>query len=90
MYCSRSCAATNRAARLLRTLMLSPDQARLRAAIVDRGLTLTDVANACGVTRGAVGQWFINGPNGRSIPERHMTTIRGMLTEPNATTRRFK
>jgi len=59
--------------------MLSPDQARLRAAIVDHGLTLTDVANACGVTRGAVGQWFINGANGRPIPERHMTTIRGLV-----------
>jgi transcriptional regulator with XRE-family HTH domain len=71
--------------------MLSPDQARLRAAIVDHGLTLTDVADACGVTRGAVGQWFLNGPNGRPIPERHMTTIRRLLTEPkNATTRRFK
>jgi CRISPR-associated endonuclease Cas1 len=89
-FCSLSCAATNRAARPLRTLKLSPDQARLRAAIVDHGLTLTDVANACGVTRGAVGQWFINGPNERPIPERHMATIRRLLTEPNATTRRFK
>jgi hypothetical protein len=90
VFCSLSCVATNRAARPLITLMLSPDQARLRAAIVDRGLTLTDVADACGVTRGAVGQWFINGPNGRSIPERHMATIRRLLTEPNATTGRFK
>jgi transcriptional regulator with XRE-family HTH domain len=76
-FCSLSRAATNRAARALRTL--SPDQTRLRAAIADRGLTLTDVANACGVTRGAVGQWFIDGPNGRPIPERHMATIRGLL-----------
>jgi hypothetical protein len=85
VFCNLRCAATNRAA-----IMLSPDQARLRAAIFDRGLALTDVANACGVTKAAVGQWFNKGPNGRSIPDRHMTTIRRLLAEPNATTRRSK
>jgi hypothetical protein len=85
VFCSLRCAATNRAA-----IMLSPDQARLRAAIFDRGLTLTDVANACGVTKAAVGQWFNKGPNGRPIPDRHMATIRGLLAEPNATMCRLK
>jgi hypothetical protein len=64
--------------------MLSPDQARLRAAIFDRGLTLTDVADACGVTKAAVGQWFNKGPNGRPIPDRHMVTIQGLLAGPNS------
>jgi hypothetical protein len=85
VFCSLRCAASNRAA-----IMLLPDQARLRAAIFDRGLTLADVADACGVSKAAVGQWFNKGPNGRPIPDRHMVTIRGLVTEPNATTRRFK
>jgi hypothetical protein len=62
--------------------VLSPDQAHLRAAISDCGLTLTDVADACGVTKAAVGQWFNKGPNGRPIPERHRATIRGLLEGP--------
>jgi hypothetical protein len=60
-------------------MAVNTGKTQLRAAIADRGLTLTDVANACGVTRGAVGQWFIDGPNWRPIPGRHMATIRELL-----------
>src|SRR5208337_979325 len=33
-------------------------------------------------TRGAVGQWFIDGPGWRPIPARHMATIRELLAAP--------
>jgi transcriptional regulator with XRE-family HTH domain len=52
---------------------------RLREAIAERGLTLTDVAYACGVSRPAVAQWFTDKPSWRPIPERHMATIRELL-----------
>jgi transcriptional regulator with XRE-family HTH domain len=65
-------------------MAVNSGKTQLRAAIADRGLTLTDVANACGVTRGAVGQWFIDGPNERPIPRRHMATIRELLAEPSS------
>jgi transcriptional regulator with XRE-family HTH domain len=65
-------------------MAVNTGKTQLRAAIADRGLTLTDVANACGVTRGAVGQWFIDGPNERPIPRRHMATIRELLAASDA------
>jgi transcriptional regulator with XRE-family HTH domain len=64
--------------------MLSPAQSQLRAALADRGLTLTDVAYACGVSRPAVAQWFTDKPSWRPIPEHHMATIRELLAEPSA------
>jgi transcriptional regulator with XRE-family HTH domain len=59
--------------------MDSTGTTRLREAIAERGLALTDVAYACGVSRPAVAQWFTDKPSRRPIPERHMATIRELL-----------
>jgi len=52
---------------------------QLRAAFEARGLTLTDIADACGISRSAVANWFLSGRGWRPIPERHMATIRELL-----------
>jgi transcriptional regulator with XRE-family HTH domain len=57
---------------------------RLRAALEAHGLSLTHVADACGVSRSAVSNWFLSGPGWRPIPDRHMATIRELLEAPNA------
>jgi hypothetical protein len=43
----------------------------LRAQLAARGISLTQVAYACGVSRPAVSQWFIDGEQWRPIPARH-------------------
>jgi hypothetical protein len=59
-------------------------KSRLRAALEARGLSLTHVADACGVSRSAVSNWFLSGPGWRPIPRRHMATIRELLAEPSS------
>jgi AcrR family transcriptional regulator len=56
----------------------------LREALADRGLTLADVARACGVSRQAVVQWFTDKASWRPIPGHHMATIRELLAEPSS------
>ncbi len=55
---------------------------RLRAALEARGLSLTHVADACGISRSAVSNWFLSGPGWRPIPDRHTATIRELLAAP--------
>jgi transcriptional regulator with XRE-family HTH domain len=58
------------------------EEAHIRAALSARGIALKQVADACGISKGAVSQWFLSGPGWRPIPERHMATIRELLAEP--------
>jgi transcriptional regulator with XRE-family HTH domain len=58
------------------------EDAHIRAALSARGIALKQVADACGISKGAASQWFLSGPGWRPIPERHMATIRELLAEP--------
>jgi hypothetical protein len=60
-------------------MALNTGKTQLREALAANGVTLAQVGSACGVSRGAVSQWFIDGPNGRPVPERHLATIRELL-----------
>jgi transcriptional regulator with XRE-family HTH domain len=55
------------------------EDAHIRAALSARGIALKQVADACGISKGAVSQWFLSGPGWRPIPKRHMATIRQLL-----------
>jgi hypothetical protein len=55
------------------------ENAHIRAALSARGIALKQVADACGISKGAVSQWFLSGPGWRPVPEHHMATIRELL-----------
>src|SRR5215475_14294245 len=65
-------------------MAVNTGKTQLREALADRGLTLTDVAYACGVSRPAVAQWLTDKPSWRPIPDHHMATIRELVAEPSA------
>src|SRR5262249_51881945 len=69
---------------LARSSAVINENAHIRAALGARRIRLKQVASACGISKGAVSQWFLSGPGWRPIPEHHMTTIRELLTEPSA------